>query len=67
LPSFPEQFLPTYSKEVAEKAAAAQKARDKAAAAQGAKPEKAGKAKKAPKKAAPEPEFIGPRGQQEPK
>ncbi len=67
MPTFPENFLPTYSKEIAAKAAAAQKARDKAAAAQETKPEKAGKAKKAPKKEAPQPEFIGPRGQQEPK
>jgi len=67
LPSFPESFLPTFSKELAAKAAAAQKARDKVEAAKGDKPEKASKPKKAPKKAAPEPEFIGPRGQQEPK
>ena len=67
LPSFPEKFLPTFTKEMAEKAAAAQRAREKAEAARGAKPEKASKAKKTPKKEAPQPEFIGPRGQQEPK
>ena len=67
LPAFPEKFLPTFTKEIAEKAAAAQKARDKAEAARGNKPEKASKAKKSPKKEAPQPEFIGPRGQQEPK
>ncbi len=67
LPAFPESFLPTFSKELAAKAAAAQKARDKSDAAKGEKPGRASKAKKSPKKEAPQPEFIGPRGQQEPK
>jgi pilus assembly protein CpaC len=67
LPTFPENFLPIFSKEIAEKAAAAQRAREKSETASGARPEKSSRAKKAPKKEAPQPEFIGPRGQQEPK
>lgn len=67
MPTFPEKFMPTFTKEIAEKAAAAQRARERAEGARGAKPERASKTKKAPRKEAPQPEFIGPRGQQEPK